>query len=107
MVMKRAKVTSVPGCLVRFTVATTWRRTRNDQTKNLGGSFRLPGTAMTLNRIGYGAMQLAGPGVWGPTGDVDLAIAVLREAIASGVNHVDTNYLSILLCSAFTIARYS
>ena len=59
--------------------------------KNLGGSFTLPGTAMTLNRIGYGAMQLAGPGVWGPPGDVDLAIAVLREAIASGVNHIDTS----------------
>ena len=52
-------------------------------------------------------MQLAGPVVWGPPGDVDRTIAVLRKAIASGVNHVDTNYLSILLCSAFTIARYS
>ena len=59
--------------------------------KNLGGSFTLPRTAITLNRIGYGAMQLAGPGVWGPPGDVDLAIAVLREAIASGVNHIDTS----------------
>ncbi len=59
--------------------------------KNLGGSLTLPGTAMTLNRIGYGAMQLAGPGVWGPPGDVDLAIAVLREAIANGVNHIDTS----------------
>jgi len=58
---------------------------------NLGGSFTLPGTSMTLNRMGYGAMQLAGPQVWGPPRDVDGAIAVLREAVASGVNHIDTS----------------
>jgi pyridoxine 4-dehydrogenase len=58
---------------------------------NLGGSFRLPGTSMTLNRMGYGAMQLAGPHVWGPPRDVDAAVAVLREAIAFGVNHIDTS----------------
>src|SRR5260370_42440461 len=59
--------------------------------KDLGGSFTLPGTATTLNRIGYGAMQLAGPQVWGPPRDVDMAVAVLREAVASGVNHIDTS----------------
>jgi pyridoxine 4-dehydrogenase len=58
---------------------------------DLGGSFRLPGTSMTLNRIGYGAMQLAGPQVWGPPPDVDGAIAVLRDAVAAGVNHIDTS----------------
>jgi pyridoxine 4-dehydrogenase len=58
---------------------------------DLGGSFTLPGTSMTLNRIGYGAMQLAGAGVWGPPRDVDGAIAVLREAVAVGVNHIDTS----------------
>jgi len=58
---------------------------------NLGGSFTLPGTAMTLKRVGYGAMQLAGPQVWGPPRDVDAAIAVLREAVAAGVNHIDTS----------------
>jgi pyridoxine 4-dehydrogenase len=58
---------------------------------NLGGAFTLPGTAMTLNRVGYGAMQLAGPHVWGPPRDYDQAIAVLREAIAAGVNHIDTS----------------
>jgi Predicted oxidoreductases (related to aryl-alcohol dehydrogenases) len=58
---------------------------------DLGGSFTLPGTSMTLNRVGYGAMQLAGPQVWGPPRDVDGAIAVLREAVAMGVNHVDTS----------------
>jgi aryl-alcohol dehydrogenase-like predicted oxidoreductase len=57
----------------------------------LAGSFTLPGTSMTLNRMGYGAMQLAGPGVWGPPRDVDAAIAVLREAVESGVNHIDTS----------------
>ena len=46
---------------------------------------------MTLNRMGYGAMQLAGPQVWGPPRDVDAAIAVLREAVAAGVNHIDTS----------------
>ena len=58
---------------------------------NLGGSFTLPGTTMTLNRMGYGAMQLAGPEVWGPPRNVDGAIAVLREAVAAGVNHIDTS----------------
>ncbi|MGJ5815410.1 aldo/keto reductase family oxidoreductase [Paludibaculum fermentans] len=56
-----------------------------------GGSFTLPGTAWTVNRMGYGAMQLAGPGVWGPPRDTDEAIAVLREAVAAGVNHIDTS----------------
>jgi len=55
------------------------------------GSFRLPGTSMTLNRMGYGAMQLAGPEVWGPPRDTNAAIAVLREAVESGVNHIDTS----------------
>jgi aryl-alcohol dehydrogenase-like predicted oxidoreductase len=58
---------------------------------NLGGSFTLPGTSMKLNRMGYGAMQLAGPEIWGPPRDVDAAIAVLREAVATGVNHIDTS----------------
>jgi pyridoxine 4-dehydrogenase len=55
------------------------------------GSFKLPGTSMTLNRMGYGAMQLAGPEVWGPPRDVNAAIAVLREAVESGVDHIDTS----------------
>ncbi|KAE8755392.1 aldo/keto reductase family oxidoreductase [Paraburkholderia madseniana] len=44
-----------------------------------------------VQRMGYGAMQLAGPGVFGPPKDRDAAIAVLREAVASGVNHIDTS----------------
>jgi pyridoxine 4-dehydrogenase len=44
-----------------------------------------------VNRVGYGAMQLAGPGVFGPPKDRDTAIKVLREAVASGVNHIDTS----------------
>jgi aryl-alcohol dehydrogenase-like predicted oxidoreductase len=46
---------------------------------------------MTVNRMGYGAMQLAGPHVFGPPKDMDAAIAVLREAVESGVNHIDTS----------------
>ena len=66
---------------------------RNGMTKqiDLGGSFTLPGTSMSLRRMGYGAMQLAGPQVYGPPRDVDAAIAVLREAVAAGVNHIDTS----------------
>ena len=59
--------------------------------KDLAGNFTLPGNSMTLNRMGYGAMQLAGPGVWGPPQDVNTALAVLREAVESGVNHIDTS----------------
>ncbi|TMA79697.1 MAG: aldo/keto reductase family oxidoreductase [Deltaproteobacteria bacterium] len=57
----------------------------------LGGRFTFPGTSLTVQRMGYGAMQLAGPGVWGPPKDPDGAIAVLREAVAAGVNHIDTS----------------
>jgi pyridoxine 4-dehydrogenase len=69
------------------------REGRNAITKQtkLGGSFTLPGTPIKLVRMGYGAMQLAGPEIGGPPRDVDAAIAVLREAIASGVNHIDTS----------------
>jgi aryl-alcohol dehydrogenase-like predicted oxidoreductase len=57
----------------------------------LGGRFTFPGTAITVQRMGYGAMQLAGPGVYGPPKDPDSAVAVLREAVAAGVNHIDTS----------------
>lgn len=57
----------------------------------LGGTFTLPGTSTTVHRMGYGAMQLAGPHVFGPPRDREAAIAVLREAVASGVNHIDTS----------------
>ena len=57
----------------------------------LGGRFTFPGTSMTVHRIGYGAMQLAGPGVFGPPKDPDSAVAVLREAVAAGVDHIDTS----------------
>jgi aryl-alcohol dehydrogenase-like predicted oxidoreductase len=57
----------------------------------LGGSFTLAGTAIGLKRMGYGAMQLAGPQVWGPPRDLGAAIAVLRNAVAAGVNHIDTS----------------
>ena len=57
----------------------------------LARSFTLPGTALKVNRMGYGAMQLAGPHVFGPPRDTDEAIAVLREAVEAGVNHIDTS----------------
>src|SRR6202051_3369969 len=53
------------------------------------GTFPLGGRP--VHRVGYGAMQLAGPGVFGPPKDRGTAIAVLREAVASGVNHIDTS----------------
>jgi pyridoxine 4-dehydrogenase len=56
----------------------------------LGGRFTFPGTSLSVHRIGYGAMQLAGPGVWGPPKDPEGAMAVLREAVAAGVDHIDT-----------------
>jgi len=53
-------------------------------------TFTLAGD-LTLTRVGYGAMQLAGPGVWGPPRDRDEAIAVLRTAVDLGVTHIDTS----------------
>ena len=55
----------------------------------LGGTYTLGDR--TVRRMGYGAMQLAGPHVFGPPRDRDEAIAVLSEAVASGVNHIDTS----------------
>jgi pyridoxine 4-dehydrogenase len=72
----------------------SFRRNEMVEQIDLAGSFTLPGTSMKVNRMGYGAMQLAGRDgnklVWGPPRDVDAAIAVLREAVANGVNHIDT-----------------
>jgi pyridoxine 4-dehydrogenase len=59
------------------------------QTIDQAGSFRLGDRE--VKRLGYGAMQLAGPGVFGPPRDHDAALAVLREAVASGVDHIDTS----------------
>ena len=56
----------------------------------LGGTFTLA-PDLTVQRMGYGAMQLAGPGVFGPPADRDAAIGVLREAIDLGINHIDTS----------------
>lgn len=65
------------------------------QQTGLAGNFTLPGSSLNVNRMGYGAMQLAGSEgsklVWGPPRDVDGAIALLQEAVASGVNHIDTS----------------
>jgi pyridoxine 4-dehydrogenase len=56
---------------------------------NAAGRFSLGDRS--VNRMGYGAMQLAGPGVFGPPKDRDAALAVLRAAVESGVNHIDTS----------------
>src|SRR5215467_7612068 len=58
---------------------------------NLGGRFTLANSSLTVNRMGYGAMQLAGPQVWGPPRDLNGAIRVLQEAVEAGVNHIDTS----------------
>lgn len=55
------------------------------------GRFTFPGTDLSVNRMGYGAMQLAGPHVFGPPKDEDEARAVLREAISLGIDHIDTS----------------
>lgn len=59
------------------------------QTIDQAGTFPLGGR--TVKRLGYGAMQLAGPGVFGPPRDPEAALAVLREAVAAGVDHIDTS----------------
>src|SRR5260370_24960924 len=61
------------------------------QQTNLTDTVTVRGASLTVNRMGYGAMQLAGPQVFGPPRDVDSAIAVLREAVEYGVNHIDTS----------------
>lgn len=61
------------------------------RTLHLGGPFTFPGTSLTVHRVGYGAMQLAGPGVFGPPKDPEEAVAVLREAVEAGVDHIDTS----------------
>ncbi|MFG3553470.1 oxidoreductase [Micromonospora sp. NPDC047557] len=58
---------------------------------NLPGGSLTPADGLTLSRMGYGAMQLAGPGVYGPPRDRAQAIAVLREAVDRGVRHIDTS----------------
>ena len=58
---------------------------------NLGGSYTIGNTSIAVNRMGYGAMQLAGPEVWGPPRDPEGAVRVLREAVEAGVNHIDTS----------------
>ena len=50
-----------------------------------------PSATARVKRLGYGAMQLAGPGVFGPPKDRDAALAVLRAAVAAGVDHIDTS----------------
>ncbi|HEX4721814.1 MAG TPA: oxidoreductase [Pseudonocardiaceae bacterium] len=64
--------------------------TSNDVTAAAAGTWRFGG-ALPVNRMGFGAMQLAGPGVFGPPADPDNAVAVLRRVVELGVNHIDTS----------------
>jgi pyridoxine 4-dehydrogenase len=80
-----------PGLSNRFLTYYTQTQIFPMTKPHLGGPFTFAGTSLTVQRLGYGAMQLAGPGVWGPPRDQDAAVAILREAVASGVNHIDTS----------------
>ncbi|MES2392116.1 MAG: oxidoreductase [Acidobacteriota bacterium] len=61
------------------------------EVKKLGGTYAFAGTGLTVNRMGYGAMQLSGPGIFGPPKDRAEAVRVLRTAVEAGVNHIDTS----------------
>lgn len=61
------------------------------QSVNLGGVFTPAGTSLALNRVGYGAIQLTGQMAWGPPRDREAALAVVREAVRLGINHIDTS----------------
>jgi pyridoxine 4-dehydrogenase len=61
------------------------------QSVNLGGVFTPAGTSLALNRVGYGSIHLTGPMAWGPPRDREAALAVVREAVRLGVNHIDTS----------------
>ncbi len=71
--------------------AIAWPRQQEDSHDRPShpGTFALG--SRIVKRLGYGAMQLAGPGVFGPPRDRDAALAVLRDAVASGVDHIDTS----------------
>lgn len=58
---------------------------------SLGGAFTPAGTSFALKRIGYGAIKLGGPNAWGPPNDRQASVALLREALRLGVNHIDTS----------------
>jgi pyridoxine 4-dehydrogenase len=58
---------------------------------NKSDKYAIKGTNLTVNRMGYGAMRLSGPGIWGPPKDELEAVAVLRTAVELGVNHIDTS----------------
>lgn len=58
---------------------------------DLGGAFAPAGTSFALRRLGYGAIRLAGPMAWGPPNDRQAAVALVREAVRLGINHIDTS----------------
>src|SRR6202050_1176465 len=74
-----------------MSLTTLFHMSKTTNRSALGGQFRFHETSLMVQRIGYGAMQLAGPGIFGPPKDRQGALAVLREAVASGVDHIDTS----------------
>ena len=65
--------------------------TDNSTPASAAGRFTLPGTTISVNRMGYGAMQLAGPGIFGEPQDPAECAAVLEEAVSLGIDHIDTS----------------
>jgi aryl-alcohol dehydrogenase-like predicted oxidoreductase len=59
--------------------------------ERVGSDFTFPGTSISVDRMGYGAMRLSGPGIFGPPADHAAAVAVLRQAVELGVDHIDTS----------------
>lgn len=92
---RRSLVLAPPGSTGHYLLGIRWATVEPMTATTLpGGTYTLADAttdSFTLSRVGYGAMQLAGPGVFGPPADRGAAVTVLREAIALGVNHIDTS----------------
>jgi len=87
--MNRALAAPAPGLTMKHSNMKTMSK-RPTSTTLPGGTFKLADD-LILSRMGYGAMQLAGPHVFGPPADHDAAIAVLREVVSLGITHIDTS----------------
>jgi pyridoxine 4-dehydrogenase len=77
--------------IVHFALGDVTTEVPMSKSTDLGGDFTPAGTGFALNRMGYGAMRLTGPMAFGPPPDRQAAVAVVREAVRLGINHVDTS----------------